>query len=309
MLLRIYTYKVLFKMTYAFILIAVLISVQYIDCHPTKFNPITDVGLNLFSRKNPTVSQPLKNGDLENLSASNFQMDKRLIIFSHGWTNMANSPNVVEAFLKWSDVNVILIDWTKGTSGPEEGVVANAPLVGKFVASYIDWLSTLGFKFDNVHLIGVSLGTHVVGWAGRSCQRGKIPYLTACDPSRKFWDDNPDRVNAGDAVYVEVIHTNTDYHGLIYPTGTADFYPNSGTKMPGCSDDFNQLCSHMRSVDYLLDSIDHKRFVSNKCNSYDEMISGNCANIDTSYMGGAFPKNLTGVYYLTTNAEQPYYQG
>lgn len=86
--------------------------------------------------------------------------------------------NFIIGFLDWSDVNVVLVDWTKGTTGPEPEVVANAPSVGKLTAALVDWLSTLGIKHADVHIVGMSLGCHVAGWAGRSCQSGKIGYLT-----------------------------------------------------------------------------------------------------------------------------------
>lgn len=89
-----------------------------------------------------------------------------------------------------------------------------------------------------------------------------------------------------------MIHSNTGKHGLIYPTGTADFYPNGGVEMPGCENDPQQLCSHGRGMDYFRDSIDHQRFASIKCNNYDEIANGNCANIGQSYMGGSSPKTM-----------------
>lgn len=82
------------------------------------------------------------------------------------------------AFLAVGDFNVIIVDWTAGTGGEEEGVVANAPLVGKFIASFLDWVSTLGLPFSQIHIVGHSLGSHVTGWAGRSCTLGQVDYVT-----------------------------------------------------------------------------------------------------------------------------------
>lgn len=42
------------------------------------------------------------------------------------------------------------------------------------------------------------------------------------------------RLDATDAHYVEIIHTDNDSFGIGYPLGDADFYPNGGTGMPGC---------------------------------------------------------------------------
>lgn len=62
--------------------------------------------------------------------------------------------------------------------------------------------------------------------------------------------------------------------------------------MPGCEDDDRHLCSHMRSLDYFMESLDHQKFASVKCNNYDEIVNGNCANIGTSYLGGSKPKAM-----------------
>lgn len=84
----------------------------------------------------------------------------------------------LSALLASSDVNVIVVDWSKGTSGPESDVVERAAPIGKFAACLLDWMSTLGLKLDDVHLVGVSLGSHVAGWIGKSVQNGKVGYLT-----------------------------------------------------------------------------------------------------------------------------------
>lgn len=73
---------------------------------------------------------------------------------------------------------MVVVDWESGAGGEEEIAVSNAPLVGTFLASFIDWISELGVSFDKVHLIGHSLGGQVVGIAGRNCLRGKVSYLT-----------------------------------------------------------------------------------------------------------------------------------
>lgn len=98
------------------------------------------------------------------------------------------------------------------------------------------------------------------------------------------------KVNKQDAKYVEVIHTNTGKYGLIYPLGTADFYPNGGVQMPGCGND--HMCSHIRGKLYFYNSINHRGFSAMKCINYNEITQGNCSNISQSYMGGSSPKNM-----------------
>ena len=59
------------------------------------------------------------------------------------------------------------------------------------------------------------------------------------------------RLDAGDANYVECIHTNGPTvvlvgAGIGAPIGHADFFPNGGDSQPGC---LTNTCSHGRAVD------------------------------------------------------------
>lgn len=41
-------------------------------------------------------------------------------------------------------------------------------------------------------------------------------------------------LDAGDAVFVDIIHSAAGYLGQPGPTGHVDFYPNGGSQQPGC---------------------------------------------------------------------------
>lgn len=65
------------------------------------------------------------------------------------------------------------------------------------------------------------------------------------------------RLDVGDAEFVEVIHTNAGYYGEIDRIGHVDFCVNGGKVQPFCRDrEMYQLCSHMWSVCYMAQSID-----------------------------------------------------
>lgn len=89
------------------------------------------------------------------------------------------------AFLNSSDLNVLLVDWTPGVEGEEVDVVARAPGIGRFVAKFIDWVAQLGVSYDDVQIIGVSLGSHISGWTGRSC-KNKVAYITGINNYEYF---------------------------------------------------------------------------------------------------------------------------
>lgn len=86
--------------------------------------------------------------------------------------------DLLSAFLAVSDVNFIAFDWGKGAAGLYPIAAANVPLAGEFLGRVVDWLVAEGVPIENVHIIGHSLGAHVVGIGGRSVTRGKVPYIT-----------------------------------------------------------------------------------------------------------------------------------
>jgi hypothetical protein len=58
------------------------------------------------------------------------------------------------------------------------------------------------------------------------------------DPAKPIFEikDNEERLDAGDAAFVQVIHTASGFLSFLEPVGHADFYPNSGkAPQPSCS--------------------------------------------------------------------------
>lgn len=52
------------------------------------------------------------------------------------------------------------------------------PRVGRDLSKFIGWLTFLGLSLEKIHLIGFSLGGHVVGNAGRNIDDEKIQRIT-----------------------------------------------------------------------------------------------------------------------------------
>lgn len=75
---------------------------------------------------------------------------------------------ITTAFLDIEDVNVIIVDWRESARGDYFTVSKRVPALGRFIGNFLNWLiHTGGGNWDNVHLIGYSLGAHLVGNAGR----------------------------------------------------------------------------------------------------------------------------------------------
>lgn len=79
------------------------------------------------------------------------------------------NPLITAAFLAVQDANVIVVDWRALASSSYNTAAAGVPNVGQHLGNFLVWLiNTAGGNWNNVHLVGFSLGAHVVGNAGRT---------------------------------------------------------------------------------------------------------------------------------------------
>ena len=147
------------------------------------------------------------------------------------------------AYLTREDLNFFSIDWTVLGSGINYPgiVVNNVPVAGAHVGAFVDFLIENGASIDSFHLMGFSLGAHVIGIAGSSIKAGKVPRITGMDPAGPGFplNDTDHRLDDTDAHFVDVIQTNSGDlidNGLGYgpAIGHVDFYPNGGEFQPGC---------------------------------------------------------------------------
>ena len=75
-------------------------------------------------------------------------------------------------------MNVIVVDWQYWAKDKFSNAVKKYKNVGLKIAQLIDWLIDMRTPISSFHLIGFSLGAHIVGKTGRSVTKGKIPYIT-----------------------------------------------------------------------------------------------------------------------------------
>lgn len=177
----------------------------------------------------------------------------------------------------------------------------------------------MGLEPENLELSGMSLGAQIISYASKYYYKttGKKPgRIVGLDPAGPcFRGLEPDqKFNANDGEKVVVIHTNIDGFGTAEPLGHVDFYANGGEYQPGDIPYIPCLviCSHMRAMLYWWLAIENpKKFIGIKCNSVQEARYANCFdnNKDINYFGHDTNYNKTGIYYLPTSNEFPYYRG
>ncbi|XP_047737021.1 lipase member H isoform X1 [Hyalella azteca] len=235
---------------------------------------------------------------------------------SKGLHRIEDNPEEEEA------VVVVVVDWRVGAQSPYAQAVANARLVGAMTGHLIMRMQeVLSLNGSSFHLVGHSLGSHLMGYAGSYTSTfGDKPSLvgriTALDPAGPFFRnvDPLVRLDPSDAEYVDVIHTDSNEIlpgipmslGNPDPLGHVDFYPNGGSQQPGCSSSLGEElvlnqrdlktglldfmgCHHQRSVHYFLESIANAcSFVAVECSSWENYQNGfcwDCTKNFCAYMG------------------------
>ncbi|XP_037903383.1 pancreatic triacylglycerol lipase-like [Hermetia illucens] len=273
----------------------------------------------LFTKDNPKVGQYVTSGDADSLKNSNFNPKNPTRFLTHGWNGNKNAQEnawIRDKYLARGEYNIFVVDWEGGAKAGYLAASKNTKDAGEQLANFVDFLNEeTGMSFNTLYLIGHSLGSHVVGYAGKYVTRGKVNTIFGLDPALPlFAYDKPEqRLAVGDALYVESIQTNGGMLGYDKPIGDAAFFPNWGRKQPGCTD-VTGGCSHTRSCQYFAESLDKvDEFVAEQCRNYDDILDENCQPTGEIAKLGGEPSNqgkgVAGVFYLPTNSAAPYAKG
>ncbi|XP_062142054.1 pancreatic lipase-related protein 2 isoform X1 [Drosophila sulfurigaster albostrigata] len=241
-------------------------------------------------------------------------LDTKILV--HGWksSTMSNSIQSIRgAYLQRGQVNVFAINWRDQADNIYYLTPARYTVqVGRAVAKLIDLLvEEKDADPQRIHLIGHSLGAHIMGYAG-SYTKYRVSRVTGLDPARPAFEDciGPENhLDNTDANFVDVIHSCAGYLGFRKPIGMVDFYPNGGgPPQPGCSE-ISQIftgCSHGRSYEYYAESINSdKGFYGVPCTTLDQMKGKNCTG-GRILMGDRVPQDARGIYLVKT-ANKPSY--
>ncbi|KAK9892107.1 hypothetical protein WA026_018310 [Henosepilachna vigintioctopunctata] len=249
----------------------------------------------------------------------------KIYFFIHGWTQSRESTPwyspLTETLLKrYSDAFIVQVDWSRPAGENYPFASFTTERIGIIIGDFIfKVVKDYRIPFTNVIIIGHSLGAHVSSW---TCKRFyelsglKLPRLIALDPAGPLFLTRPKdrRLNANDAQYVTVVHTDITIFG--YPTdiGTLDFYPNSGMNQPGCKLDWTNstsltkdlFCSHTRAFEFFLHAVRNPQFfMAKRCPSYEDFKNEKCDNIEVSL--GDLETTQRGDFFLDTDAQPPYF--
>lgn len=215
------------------------------------------------------------------------------------------------------DQNVFFVDWSKGAKTIiYELAHSRVKPTGEAVGSFIEYLhDNAKLKYEDVTIIGFSLGAHVAGFAG-TFLNSQVNRIIGVDPAGPGFDvNNPEnRLNPESAKYTECIHTGFPF-GIREPICQTDFYFNSGARQPGCVNGFGLdfvPCSHGKAQDYLLESFETpKTFYGSQCENFQQAIQKQCDGSSGAFMNDPTnaAKDVGGIFHVSTNGQSPYGKG
>ncbi|XP_039501535.1 phospholipase A1 VesT1.02 [Drosophila santomea] len=279
----------------------------------------------LFKRDFADCGRELFVGDVENLRNSGFDARHPTRIVIHGWMSQSKGSHirkVKNAYLSltnpgpngepanYEDFNVIVCDWSKTSTNVNYYEVAKmVEDMGALLAELVRYLNQEAhMHFDDVYVIGHSLGAQIAGSAGKQIMPYRFNTIYALDPAGPQFREKSDeyRIDASDASYVESIQTSVSF-GFEQPVGHATFYPNYGKNQKKC---YVYGCSHKRSHDYFIESLTSPAgFWGPRCERHDDGTWVLLMSDGEFRMGGepSIPKN--GTFYVKTYSKPPYAMG
>nr|AFI64314.1 neutral lipase [Helicoverpa armigera] len=264
----------------------------------------------LFTRRNPRSSQSLVMNNVGSITSSNFNPNHPTVVIVHGWLSNQETninPTIRDAYLNKGEANVIVLDWRRLAISNYVTAVRGVPAVGRGLGQFLAFLNSVtGAPFNSMHLVGFSLGAHLVGNAGRQLG-GRVARVTGLDPAGPLWNLNSNRINPNDGIYVEAIHTDGGYTvgglGIGADVANADFYVNGGISQPGC---LTNVCNHNNAWRYFAATVTYNHIVGNQCSSSWQITWNNCSGARLNMGNDDLRKSGSGRFRANTGRRYPY---
>ncbi|KAJ0175526.1 hypothetical protein K1T71_008685 [Dendrolimus kikuchii] len=257
------------------------------------------------------------------------------MVYVFGYRGLVSGPAttaMLSAYIATKKRNVILLDWEEEAQSGLLGIslgyalsaVPHARKIGKKLGVALVSLAEAGVNMTNIHLVGHSLGAHIMAFAGKEAreQGHVVSRITGLDPARALFEGSfavQSGLDRTCARFVDIIHSDPGGYGTSVSTGTVDIWPNyTGKKatQPGCeTGDFEMfsredLCKHDRSWMYYVEALSSPTsFPAVYAPDYETWASGNVDYSKTIFLGELTSSRATGDYFLTTNAHSPYGRG
>ncbi|XP_042867932.1 pancreatic lipase-related protein 2-like isoform X2 [Penaeus japonicus] len=256
------------------------------------------------------IRKVMKADDIAGIYSSDLDASAPLYVITHGYLESARlkwMQKMMTSLLRSAPkVGVVTVDWARAAPPPYAQAVANIRLVGAATGYLLHVLAEFyDVSLRSVHLVGHSLGAHLMGYAGQyvwTIRGEKVGRVTGLDPAGPYFTNTPPevRLDPSDADFVDIIHTDMPREGWQIsklghpdPIGHVDFYPNGGALQAGCQGSAHSHiendqsvaegvlsyigCNHQRSHEYFTESVSSRcRFMGVTCDSWEEYLNGSC---------------------------------
>ncbi|CAH0546893.1 unnamed protein product [Brassicogethes aeneus] len=281
----------------------------------------SDVTFHLYHSSDFSEDDELFIDNPKSIKTSKFDPNIPTRFIIHGWTHSRDVPWIIELrelMASRNYGNIIVVDWGKLAHSMYVETREHTVLTSKQLARLLIFLARdQKIHMSSVHLIGHSMGGQISASAAYQVQQAlgqKIGRITGLDPASPLFEwPEPDNLNelldSSDALFVDVIHTNSGHLGMVKPAGHVDYYPNGGDDQPGCG---FWVCSHIRAVEYFTASIRKPDlFKAYPYSSWEEYLERDTGNLNKRVgvpMGwAANPSIPIGCYYFKTHGEEQEY--
>ncbi|XP_073838061.1 lipase member H [Musca autumnalis] len=287
----------------------------------TSSNVKDSVKYYVYTRGNPDTPQLLE-ADVESVVRNVLNPTKPTTLAIHGiGGNKDSLENILvkNTKLQLEDGNVIVVDYSDAIENANDFQTgaAKVPYIAEAVTDLVVLLEdSFDLQLQQLHVVGSSLGGQIAGFLGQNVHervQQKLARITALDPAGVFFNESTphdERLSSHDAEFVEVVHTNAGYLGFHGPCGHVDYYPNGGVQQPGCdAEDIG--CSHIRAYQLIPDMWlpqENQELLVLKCPGYQVLDMNSCRWLNEK-MGDLNRRVNDGVYYVATNAYEPYGKG
>lgn len=279
--------------------------------------PKNPIRFYLYQSSDVEIADEIIINDEDSVKNSRFNSSLPTKIIIHGWTHGRKTPwlrEMREAMANTNKWNVLVVDWSPLSHNLYILAKSSNKNVAQKLTDLIVFLREIGaVKLSTLHLIGHSMGAHISGIVGLTIKNKydeKISRITGLDPAgylyqRPFLININERLDPSDADFVDAIHTDDHKLGMTKTCGHVDFYPNGGTKQPGC-----RLipCNHDRACEYWTVSIKKPDyFKAYMFPTWKEYQSADLENLQSYPMGIDVNSEMPqGTYFLETPDEIPY---
>ncbi|KAF9420564.1 hypothetical protein HW555_003314 [Spodoptera exigua] len=247
---------------------------------------------------------------------------RKTLLVAIGYLDSPNLPISAMFANEYEDrgYNVILVDNQRFATVHYHLATRLMRPVGKHVAEVLAQLTQYGLDPSTLEILGFSLGCHTAGFIAKHFQTftgRNISSITALEPSGPCFRylGPKDRLDASDADFVQVIHTNIDGYGMATPMGHVDIYVNGGEYQPSDISIYpcTTTCSHFRILPIWISALKNPRkFIAMKCRDIQQARDAQCYGnvpLETIVMGLGIDRRKRGIFYLATTMEYPFYLG